>query len=302
MWFKNLQIYQLSDKFNTAAEDLHDALQHQGFSPCRGLDTHRVGWVAPLGRSSEQLVHASNGRIMLCMRREDRILPAAVVREAVQEKVDEITLQQDRPVGRKEKNDIKDEIIVDLLPRAFTRSTLTYAYIDTVNDWIVVDSPSSNRAEELLGLLRESIGSLKIRPLSVKQSPIERMTNWVLHHPPAEMVINDECELKESSDDGGIIRIRGVDLASQEVQQHLDSGRLVTRLALEWQERIGFVLTGDLAIKRLRFLDLVMDEAADIEADDDAARFDADFTLMTMELARFIPALCGNLGGVDRSG
>jgi recombination associated protein RdgC len=299
MWFKNLQIYRLTESLNANEQDLHEALSQQAFSPCRGLDTHRMGWVPPLGKHGEQLVHPGNGRYMLCMRREDRILPAAVIREAVEEKVEAIASEQNRRVGRKERSEIKDEVIIDLLPRAFVKSILVYAYIDTQNDWIIVDSSSANRAEDLLSLLRESLGSLKLKPLTVSHAPVDSMTRWLLEHAPAGMQISDECELRDTLDDGGVIRMRGVDLGSQEVLQHLESGRYVARLALEWQERIGFVLCDDLSIKRLRFLDLVMQEAEDIEADDEAMRFDADFALMGMELARFIPALCQQMGGID---
>jgi len=133
MWFKNLQIYQLADDFTLTPEELHEAMQDKAFQPCQGLDTHRSGWTSVLGKHGDQLVHATNGRLMFCMRREERILPASVVREAVEEKVDEIELRENRSVGRKEKTDIKDEIIVDLLPRAFTRSQRSYGYIDPQN-------------------------------------------------------------------------------------------------------------------------------------------------------------------------
>jgi len=301
MWFRNLQIYQLSETFTPSAEELHNALIEHSFKPCGGLDTHRIGWTTPLGKYGDQLVHATNGKLMLCMRREDRILPATVIRESVQEKVDEIEATQSRNVGRKEKNEIKEEVIVDLLPRAFTKSTLSYAYIDPKNNWIIVDSSTAGKAEEVIGLIRESLGSFKVKPLSVNNAPSAMMTDWVKNTPPADLQISDECELKEPVEKGGIIRIRGVDLGSKEVLQHLDSGKVVSKLALEWQERIACVLVEDLSIKRLKFMDLVMEEAAGIEADDEVMRFDADFALMSLELSRFIPALGEYLGGMDNS-
>ncbi len=301
MWFRNLQIYQLDEPFQTTAEALHDALIENTFHHCAGLDTHRIGWTTPLGKYGEKLVHACNGNLMLCMRREDRLLPASVIREAVQEKVDDIEAQQARHVGRKEKNEIKEEVIVDLLPRAFTRSTLTYAYIDPQNNWVIVDTASANKAEEMLGLVRESLGSFKIKPLAVHNAPSAMMTDWVKNTAPTDLVISEECELKEPVEKGGIIRIRGMDLGSREVLQHLDSGKVVSRLAVEWQERIACILVDDLSIKRLKFMDQVMEEASATEADDEVMRFDADFALMSLELARFIPALCKHLGGVEKS-
>jgi recombination associated protein RdgC len=299
MWFRNLQIYQLTETINLSAEELHQALLEQQFNPCRGLDTHRSGWTTPLGKHGDQLVHATNSKFMLCMRREDRILPAAVIREAVQQKVDDIEASEPRQVGRKEKNDLREEVTVDLLPRAFTRSTHSYAYIDPANDWVILDCNSSTKAEEVLTLIRESLGSFKVRPLTVNTAPSAVMTEWVKDSAPADLVITDECELREPVEKGGVIRIRGVDLGSQEVLQHLNAGKQVSRLALEWQDRISCVLADDLSIKRLKFTDLVMDLAAD-SAEDDAMRFDADFAIMASELSNFIPALCHHLGGIDK--
>lgn len=299
MWFRNIQLYRLTENFDLDAEALHEALLEKAFKPCGGLDTHSLGWAPPLGKHSELLVHAANGRLMICQRREDRILPAAVIREALAEKVDAIEAAEARPVGRKEKTRLKDEIVVDMLPRAFTRSSHLYAYIDPKAGWIVVDSATPKKAEEMLSLLRETLGSLKIKPLAVSNSPAMVMTRWLENSVPQPFVAADECELKEPVENGGIVRGRKLDLGSDEVRSHLEAGKQVTKLGVEWNERIACLLCDDLSIKRLRFLDLVMEEAAEVDADDAAARFDADFTLMAMELSHFIPAVIEALGGLD---
>ncbi|MCB1788748.1 MAG: recombination-associated protein RdgC, partial [Gammaproteobacteria bacterium] len=234
-----------------------------------------------------------------CMRREERILPSTVVREHVEEKAEAIAQAESRPVGRKEKQRLKDEVLVDLLPRAFTRSSHLFAYIDPAAGWVVVDSGTAKKAEDLLSALRETLGSLRVRPLAVANSPAMVMTRWVENTPADGFALGDECELKEPVDNGGVMRGRRIDLASAEVKSHLDAGMQVAKLAVDWQERIGCLLCDDLGIRRLRFLDLVMQEAADIEADDALARFDADFALMGMELARFIPAVVEAFGGLD---
>lgn len=300
MWFRNLQLYRLIETFEHTPESLHEALSEGAFKPCAGLDTHSIGWVPPAGREASQLVHASNGRIMLCLRREDRILPSTVVREHVEEKAEAIALAESRPVGRKEKQRIKDEVMTDLLPRAFTRSSHLYAYIDPTDGWVVIDSGTAKKAEELLSALRDTLGSLRVRPLAVNNAPAATLTRWLENAPPSGFELGDECELKEPVDKGGVMRGRRIDLGSAEVKSHLDAGMQVAKLAVEWQERIGCILCDDLGIRRLRFLDLVMEEAADVEADDALARFDADFALMGLEIARFIPAVIDAFGGLDQ--
>jgi len=299
MWFRNLQLYRLSANFDLDAEALHEAMLEKAFKPCGGLDTHSMGWTSPLGKHSEQLSHATNGRLMVCLRREDRIIPAAVVREALDEKVEQIEAQEARPVGSKEKTRLKDEIVIDLLPRAFSKSNRLFAYIDPKEKWVIVDSGNAKKAEELFSVMRDTLGSFKVKPLAVTQAPASVMTYWLEESAPEDFVIADECELKEPVENGGIIRARKLDLISDEVRTHLDAGKQVTKLAVEWNERISCILCDDLSIKRLRFMDLVMEEAGDVDADSAAARFDADFALMSMELARFLPRYVEIYGGFD---
>ena len=172
MWFRNLQLYRLIDTFEHTPESLHAALTERIFKPCAGLDTYSMGWVPPAGRETTQLVHMCNGRMMFCMRREDRILPSSVMREHVDDKAEAISLAESRPVGRKEKQQIKDEVVTDLLPRAFTRSSHMFAYIDPKEGWAVVDAGTAKKAEELLSALRETLGSLTIETTGGQQCPL----------------------------------------------------------------------------------------------------------------------------------
>ena len=299
MWFRNLLLYRLVETFDHTPESLHEALTLRQFKPCAGLDTHSMGWVTPAGREATQLVHATDGRMMLCLRREDRLLPPAVVREHVEEKVEAIAAQEARPVGRKEKQRLKDEVIVDLLPRAFTRSIRLYAYIDPQAGWVVVDTATPNKAEELLSTLRETLGSLRLKPLAVGRAPTAVLTRWLEKRPASGFALTDECELKEPVDNGGVMRGRRIDLSSAEVKSHLDAGMQVAKLAVEWEERIACLLCDDLAVRRLRFLDLIQEEAGEIDSDDVLARFDADFALMGRELTHFLNALIKAYGGMD---
>lgn len=299
MWFRNLSLYRLGGELESDPVRLNEQLQAQGFLPCGGLDTYREGWTPPLGKHGEQLVHTTNGRLMLCLRHEERILPAAVVREALDEKVERIETAEVRPVGRKERARLRDELVTDLLPRAFTRSQLTFGYIDPAAGWVVIDTATTKRAEAFLNLLRESLGSLKVRPLTVNHSPPLSMTRWLEGGLPQQFIPGDECELREPVENGAVIRVRRLDLAGEDVHTHLDAGMQVTRLAVEWTERVRCVIGDDLTIRRLRFTDLVLDDAADVAADDNAACFDADFALMSGELSQFIPALIQAFGGIE---
>jgi len=292
MWFKNLAIYRFTEAFNLTVDDFDQKLQQQPFRPCGAHDEFSFGWTSPLGKSSDALVHANNGFFMICAKKEEKVIPASVINEMLQEKVDEIEEREARKVIGKERTRIKDELIFDLLPRAFSFSRKTYAYIDSQGGWLVVDAASPKKAEDLLSQLRKCLGSLPVVPIgaSVKPSPI--MTAWLLHRDaPKDIVIEDECELRSPEEEGGIIRCKRHDLALPEIKNHLDNGKQVIKLAISWADRLSCVLDENLLVKRLKFLDLIQEQAADIEAFDAAEQFDADFSIMSAELAQFFPRL-----------
>ncbi len=302
MWFKNLKIYRFSKPFSITEEQLETQLTDKSFQPCASTQASSFGWVAPLGsvteNSSTQLTHTIGKTTMLCVRLEERILPSSVINDELNNKLDGIQSETGRrPVG-KHKQSIKDELILTLLPKAFTRSKRTYAYIDQQAQLMVVDASSSNKAEELIELLRQTIGSLPAVPLKTKTLPTVLMTNWLKgENLKDDFLIKDECELKEADDEGAILRCKRQDLSSDEIQMHLNNGKEVTKLALNWNDTIECILEDDLAIKRLKFSDELLEQADNDGAEDAAARFDADFNLMTGELSRFIPRLVEILGG-----
>jgi len=282
MWFKNLRAYRLTSPFELSAEQLGEKLANSAFVPCAKSQALSIGWVAPLGETSEMLVHAANGRFLLCLKREEKLLPSTVVREQLEEKVAHIEAEEARKVYRKERLNLKDEIVQDCLPRAFSRSSKTFAFVDTRSNWLFIDSASASKAEELLNLLRDGIGSFPVVLPQVNNAPSAVMTNWLVHQNlPDDFALGEECELREPGEEGGVVRCRGVDLLSEEVETHLNAGKQVARLSLAWQERVALVIAEDLCLRRLRFSEELLKENDEIEDSEIAARLDADFALMS---------------------
>lgn len=301
MWFRNLLVYRLTQDVPFEAEALETALAAKPARPCASQELATYGFVAPFGKGEDApLVHASQDFLLIAARKEERILPSSVVRDALKEKVDEIETEQMRKVYKKERDQLKDEIIQAFLPRAFIRRASTYAAIMPKQGLILVDSASARKAEDLLSTLREAIGSLPVRPLSVKIAPSATLTDWLKTQKAAdEFYVLDECELRDTHEDGGVVRCKRQDLTSEEIQLHLSTGKQVTQLALAWQDKLSFVLDDKLVIKRLRFEDLLQEQAEQEGGDDALSQQDASFTLMMMTLAEFLPKLFEALGGEE---
>lgn len=259
-----------------------EQLAQRSFQPCAKSQAVSTGWVPPLGEEYEEFVHAAGGRLLLKLRREEKLLPSTVVRELLDEKVAAIEAEQGHKVYRKERLKLKDEIILDCLPRAFSRTSHIYAYIDIRAKWIFVDAASAGRAEDFLNLLRECIGTFPVTLPQVNNAPVATMTSWLVNRNlPDDFELGQECELREPGEEGGVVRCRGVDLLSEEVETHLHAGKQVARLALHWDERLSLLLAEDLCLRRLKFADELMKENDDIQEADPAAKLDADFALMS---------------------
>ena len=302
MWFKNLALFRFTEPFTLSTKELEEKLEQIRFRPCGQHEEFSFGWTAPLGRSSEQLIHASNGFMMFCAQKEEKVLPAAVINEMFLERILEAEEQQGRKLAKKERTSIREELIFELLPKAFSFTRRTFAYIDPKGGWLVVDAASANKAEDLVSLLRKCLGSLPVIPPVTKEKPSATMSQWLIDQKiPDNITIEDECELRSPEEEGGIIRCKRQDLSLPEIKNHLDSGKQVVKLAVSWADRLAFIIDESLTVKRLRFLELIQDQAAEIEADDETVQFDADFSIMSLELEKFLPRLLELFGGENKA-
>jgi len=303
MFFKNARMFRFTRPVSIKPEDLESMLAEDSFKPCGPQEVSRQGWVPPLGKRSEQLVHVANDCFLICLQRQEKILPGPVVKEFVEERCEAIEVDQGRKVRRKEKDEIKEQVILEMLPHAFPRNKRTFAYLNLAGGYMVVDAATAKAAEDLASTLRKSLGSLPVRPFVVEQSPAFTFTGWLSEsiEAPETIVFGSDCWLEDPSEDGGKVTARGVDLQSDEVRNHLEAGMQVTRLAMTWDDNVSFMLDEDLGMTRLKFGETLHDQLDDINADDAVAKFDAMFSLMTLEFSRMIPALLDALGGEDRA-
>ncbi len=298
MWFKNLKIYRLSAAWALFGDDLEAALARQAFQPGNNLEMQSIGWVPP--RENGGLAHVVNGQILLSLRAEKKLLPATVINQVAKFRAQEIEEQQGYKPGRKQMKEIKEKVTDELLPRAFSVYRDTRVWIDPINSWLVIDAATSSKADEVIGILSKCVERFPLENLYVAQSPAAAMTGWLAEdEAPANFTIDQDTELRSSGESGAAVRYVKHSIDAEDARRHIQSGKQCTRLAMTWADRISFVLTEGLDIKRLSPLDVLKEGNETVAANDDE-KFDSDMVLMTGELAKLIAELVDALGGEKR--
>ena len=289
MWFKNLKLFQLTSPLSFDDDALQEQLAAMSFRPCGSQDLVTMGWTSPFPKS-EILFHKVDQRYWFSLKKQERLLPAAVINAELAEKVAQIEADTGAPVSKKAQTDLKQEIVMRLLPQAFTKNSFVQGFVCTLTNVVVVDTSSDGSAEAFLASLRKCIGSLPVVPFA-KSTQQALLTDWVMKDAPANVELLDEAEFKSPAEDGAVIRCKAQDLDAPEMLAHLQNGMLVQKLAIAWNERLTCLLCEDLSIKRLKFTDIVKEENQDVPKDEVNARLDADFTLMSAEVVEFTTAL-----------
>ena len=292
--FKNVIMYRITPGWSITAEEVEARLQDNHFVECGASQEKSVGWVEPRGEANGPLLEVVAGQWILKLMVESRALPASVVNRKAQERVAQIEATTGRKPGKKETRDLKDDIRLELLPMAFTKQSRTLVWIDREANLLVMDAGSQGRADELVTLLVQSLPGLALSLVNTQTSPSAAMADWLVsQQAPQGFSVDRECELKAADESKAVVRYARHRLDTDEVKQHIEGGKMPTRLALTWDDRVSFVLTEGLQLKKMAFLEVVFEGKS--QGKDDG--FDADVAISTGELQKAMPDLLEALGG-----
>lgn len=290
MLFKQIQIFQITHSQTYFYDELIAKLQSLPFQPCLPTLPISVGWATPVEEDGAPMAEQINQRLMICMQTEERILPSAVVRQSLIEKVKQLEAVNHRKIGKKEKNALKDEVVMTLLPRSFTKFSRTYAYIDIKNNWLVLASTNKKRTEQFLALFKKTIGEA-IHAIEFKKiSPI--LTQWINHkdHPDA-FSIEKKGVLQDANQKSRVIRCQQQDLFANSIAELIQDGCELKQLAVIWRDSVRFVLSDDFTLRSIKFEDALIEQVKEMEAETKQQKFMADFFMMTESVSSLLQDL-----------
>ncbi len=295
---KNAILYRIAPTWVPDMQALEAALQKTPFVECGATQERSVGWVPPRGEQHGLLAESVAGQWMLRFMTEAKLIPASVLNRKVNEKAEHIEKTEGRKPGKKEKKELKDEAKLDLLPMAFTKQGAMWVWIDPQARLLLLDTSAQGRADEIVSLLVEGLPGFALALVDTQTSPQAAMAHWlVTQEPPAGFSIDRQCELVAADESKAVVRYARHPLDIDEVRKHIEHGKLPTKLAMTWDDRVSFVLTDNLQLHGITMLDAVMDG----QSQDDGG-FDTDVAITTGELSRMLPDLIEALGGEGRTG
>lgn len=294
--FKNLLLYRIAPEWDMELEALEAALAKMPFHPCGATQTESYGWAPPRGEEHGALVEWVAGQRILQFVYETKAVPGSIVKRHLEERCAAIEAQQGRQPGRKESRELREAIVQELLPMAFARTTQMLVWLDTEQHRLVVDCASLSKADALITALVQCLPGFQVSLLNTQLSPQAAMTQWLtsaMDEWPTHFAPGREVELKSGDEANSVVKFTRHHLEDEEMKRHISQGKLPTKLALDWEGRVGFVLTEGTQLKKIQFLEGVFTTGDT----DKEAGFDSDVAIATGELSQLLTDLIAALGG-----
>lgn len=287
--FKNLTLFRIAPSW----APMESGLQAAKFAPCGPTQQKSVGWVPPRGEAHGALLEPVAGQRIMCLRIETRTVPASVVRKRADEDAARIETETGRKPGKKETKALREDALLALLPQAFPKATDILVWVDPASGLLAIDSTSQGKVDDAITALVTAFSGLSLSMVQTKRSPkTEMLYQLSADAMPDNFIPGTSCELV--GEDGKSVRFKNHEISDGSVGQHIAQGKDPVWLEMDYKSRVSFVLTENLAIKKIKFLNGVMNGRDANEAD---IGFDADVALATGELRAMIAALIEALGG-----
>ncbi len=226
------------------------------------------------------MVHTS-----FVLAKEERVLPKAVLKRYLSERIKKDELEIGRKLKNNEKKKLAEDIEFELLPHAFCLQKYTPAIIDELQNRIIIQTSSSSQSSQFISHLKKAIPELNIVPLQFEMNLAEQFSNWI-HYPetiPSSLQLANSCILFSTDDTGKRFHCHGYELDSDEINNLLEKGLKTAELSLIWQERIQFTLTQDFSFKKVKCTDYLLNELNETKnLEEELAQQDAAYTLLTV--------------------
>lgn len=285
MFPRNLTAFRFGTPPRAHVRELLEALDRYRVREPGSTELATSGFTSPYGRSDDRLGICHGNVLGFVYQVRARDLKASALNEEIAKRVEKIAQEEGRKVGGRERRSIRDDVLNELLPRAMVTVSNTAGWIDLDNGWLMVDTRTRKRAEDVLSELRSALGSFPAVRLAPEESPRLHMTHWLSTlELPQGITLGDEAELRDpATATGALVRVRRQNLDTDEIREHLRGGKQCFAVGLTVDDRLSMVLSEDLSMRGVRATDVVLDQAF-IEHESVDAEIESRFALAVLEV------------------
>lgn len=226
--------------------------------------------------------------LLLAFGETQKIIPASAVNEVWDARLKEIEEREGRRLGGRERKRVKDDLLHELLPRAFTKTSRTFAFIFPDRGLLAVGSATARAVDGVVSEIRSVLGSFPALPVNAEVAPRQVLTGWVDGSGTLEefdLSLGAGAKLVDPVEGGASVTLKDQELICDEVEKHLEAGKQVKSLDLVHGDRSRFTLGEDLVLRKFRVDEAVKDEFYERDDEDVEAAFQiATMTILAAEL------------------
>jgi recombination associated protein RdgC len=279
-------------KFKNPTSDWSGLICHQSFEPIGPSQELSIGFIKP-NPERDSYTHDTGEETILMVAIETKSVPASVVRAEVDKRCKDAENVTGRKPGKKERRELSEEVKRDLLTHAFPKRIHVPVWLSGGDTgYLHIGSTSDKVTDIIVTLLLKVFNGLVVTHLNTNMNPAARMGHMLLGLDDENIEAGCHVVLKLTDETKQSVRYDNMNVVDvQEVEDHLRRGFVPTQMSMN-TERVSFMLTDSLKLKKIEFLGDVMTQSYDL-----ADRFDADVLLATSELKVLRSHLIAALGG-----
>lgn len=285
--FGNAVVFSFNDGFDLPS-NFSEMLENSSLKPIQPMEAQTTGWVKPL--DDDAYIVKVGRLIFFKLGITEKVLPAAIINEKV-DKVEKERLHKfNRIMSRKEKSDLKNQIYIEMLPDALSKTQTINCCLDITKELFLVDTSSQSKAESVVSFLRQTLGSFRVCAFGKSSFAANQLTSWVKNNSvPENFHFGNQLTLKSLDDSKSVIKASNIELEASQMTEHLNDGFLVTDLRMARNQRLEFNIGHDLTMKKIKLADEALEDLNnDLEEIDPSDKGKVYLTNITLKVSEII--------------
>jgi len=274
---KNIQMYSIDPDWVFDEDHLLKVMASRESREIGRMDLSHIGW----GRfENGEFIIRTGDKLLLKLTERKKVVPPAAVKMELNKKVKDFERKEGRSPARKEKNELKDEVMMEILPKALEVEKNMFMIIDIADKRMYVGAGTLKAGDDIAGAVVEDLG-ISVVPYTGSEDMVVSMTHWLMNDGVADdesFAIGGSCSMEGADEKKSKVKLSNVNLSSDECREHVAVGYKVVDIELYIPDTVSFTITKDTTIKKLAFDDMFID--SDDELDDEVSFIMAQIELI----------------------